>query len=261
MRLVTTLIFVAMFLVIVALPVQAEVKDKGLILYFSFDQESGGKVKDETANKHDGTLNKATINTKEKKYGNGSLEAKDPQSGMTVESFKELENYQDNTYLFWLYFIEGFNGSWSQIIAKKAPGSDRSPGIWTCPPSLNIHWRFNPGNQGSNCLGPKGEGDQFDLKKWYHLAGVKDKAELKFYVNGEEKGKYNVPKDHIQGAEKLYIGATGYRAATFLIDELYVYDRALSEKEVKNVMDGGLLAVHPQNKLATVWGHIKWRVH
>ena len=168
------------------------------------------------------------------------------------------KSYQDNSYLFWLYFIEGTNGAWSQIIAKKAPGSDRSPGIWICPDTLNIHWRFNPGNKGCDRCGPDGEGSLFKLKKWYHVAGVKNGTDLIYYVDGEEVAKKTgMPKDHAQGAEKLYIGRTGYRSATFIIDDLYVYDRALKEKEVNGVKEGKLLAVAPQDKLTALWAHIK----
>ena len=263
MRCAVNLIFLSLFLLVIILPSQArDVKDKGLILYFSFDQKNGATIKDETGGGHDGDLGKGKITTKEKVHGKGALEMKDPQSSLEVESFKELEDYQDNSYLFWLYFIEGSNGSWSQIIAKKAPGSDRSPGVWTCPPTLNIHWRFNPGNQGSNCAGPDGEGSQYDLKKWYHVAGIKEKTQLKFYVDGKEVGKYNVPKDHAQGAEKLYIGKTSsYRSATFIIDDLYVYNRALEEKEISQVKEGKLLAVEPQDKLTALWAHIKQEAH
>jgi len=67
------------------------------------------------------------------------------------------------------------------------------------------------------------------------------------------------PKDHAQGKEKLYIGKTGYRSATFIIDDLYVYDRALKEKEVNGVKEGKLLAVAPQDKLTAMWAHIKWK--
>ena len=174
MRLSMVLIALSLFLLAIILPSSAQnVKDKGLILYFSFDKENGGKIKDQTDGGNDGDLNKGKINTKEKVHGKGALEMKDPQSSLEVESFKELEDYQDNSYLFWLYFIEGTNGAWSQIIAKKAPGSDRSPGIWICPDTLNIHWRFNPGNKGCDRCGPDGEGSLFKLKKWYHVAGVK----------------------------------------------------------------------------------------
>jgi len=246
-----------LFLLVGVFVAEAEIKDKGLILYFSFDKADGGKVPDLTKGKHHGKLLKGKINKQKKVYGSGALEMKDPQSAVEVESFKELESYQDNSYLFWLYFIEGTNGSWSQIIAKKAPGSDRSPGIWICPAALGLHWRFNPGNQGSNCIGPQGEGKAFDLKKWVHVAGVKKKNQLIMYMDGKEKGKFGAPDKHAQGAEKLYIGRTGYRSATFIIDDLYVYDRAVKEAEVKKVMEGKLLPVDPKQKLTTTWGTLK----
>ncbi|MCG9128979.1 LamG domain-containing protein [Candidatus Poribacteria bacterium] len=236
----------------------AAVKDKGLILYFGFDKEDGGKIEDETGGgNHANIVGKADISTDEKKYGRGSLEIRDAAADVQVDSFKELEDYQDNSFLFWLNFISAHNGAWSQIIAKKAPGSDRSPGIWICPNSLNIHWRFNPGNQGTGCAGPTGEGSLFELKQWYHVAGIKKDGSLHFYIDGEEQIKIGVPANHAQGSEKLYIGKTTYRAATFYIDDLYVYDRALDADEVKSVMNGDLLPVEPTDKLATSWGQIK----
>ncbi|MCY4568192.1 MAG: hypothetical protein OXD49_07770, partial [Candidatus Poribacteria bacterium] len=68
-----------------------------------------------------------------------------------------------------------------------------------------------------------------------------------------------VPESHAQGEEKLYIGKTGYNAAKFYLDDLYVYDRALSADEVAIVMDGLLTPVEPQNKLAATWGLLKTR--
>ena len=63
--------------------------------------------------------------------------------------------------------------------------------------------------------------------------------------------------DHAQGTEKLYIGKTGYASALFYIDELFVYDRALSGGEVNDVMEGLLTPVEPKDKLTTTWGHLK----
>ena len=250
-------VFVWLILTVGTIATQAAIKDKGLILYFSFDKSDGGKIEDLTTGKHHGKLLKGKIDRKNKVYGSGALQLKDPQSAVEVDSFKELESYQDNSYLFWLYFMEGTNGSWSQIVAKKAPGSDRSPGIWICPAELGLHWRFNPGNQGSNCIGPDGEGKAFDLKKWVHVAGVKKKNSLIMYMNGKEKGKFAAPDKHAQGEEKLYIGRTGYRSATFIIDDLYVYNRALKEAEVEKVMKGKLLPVDPKQKLTTTWSTLK----
>ncbi len=257
MRSMIYLLAVALLMVVPAAFTHAMVEDDGLIVYFSFDEAKGGIVKDETGGGNDGNLDNAKISTNEAVHGNGSLECGEGNSSMTVDTFKELEEYQDNTFLFWLNFIEGNDGNWNQIVAKKAPGSDRSPGISTCTNTLNIHWRFNPGNQGTECAGPDGEGDQFETGNWHHLAGVKNGAKLIFYVDGKEIQENAVPEEHLQGGEKLYIGKTGYSAARFYIDDLYVYNRALSGKEVVSVMEGGLLPVEPDNKISTTWGQLK----
>lgn len=258
MRIMVYLFVVALLMVGGALSTHAAVQDDGLIVYFSFDEAKGGTVKDETGGGNDGKIDNASISTKEAVHGKGSLLCEKGQSGMTVDSFKELEEYGDNSYLFWVNFTDKNSGSWNQIVAKKAPGSDRSPGIWTCNRvTLHIHYRFNPGNQGTHCTGPGGEGDEFETGEWYHLAGVKEGAKLRFYIDGEEIEEQAVPKDHIQGEEKLYVGKTGYASALFYIDDLYVYDRALSEKEVVEVMEGSLLPVEPEDKLSTTWGQLK----
>ena len=239
------------------LSTHAAVKDDGLILYFSFDRADNKTITDETDGGNDAKIiANAQIAKDEKVYGGGSLEIRDANADVQVQSFKELEEYQDNTFSFWINFIAAHNGAWSQIIAKKGPG-DRSPGIWICPNSLNIHWRFNPGNAGTGCAGPAGENTLFDLNKWYHIAGTKEGGTLTFYVDGKKTQTNPVPAPHENTAGILYIGKTGYRAATFYIDELYVYNRALTEKEVNDVKDGDLLPVEVQDKLTTTWGQLK----
>ncbi|RKU26010.1 hypothetical protein C6497_14595 [Candidatus Poribacteria bacterium] len=237
----------------------AAVKDDGLILYFSFDKESGGKIIDETGSGNDATIvADAKIVTDDVVHGKGALLCDSNTSSVTVDSFNELEDYQDNTFLFWVNFTKANSGGWDQIIAKKAPGSDRSPGIWTCSRiPLHIHWRFNPGNQGPHCAGPTGEDSVFEIGEWYHIAGSKKGSQISFYVNGKRTQQNNVPADHAQGNERLYIGRTGYNSAKFILDDLYVYDRALDEGEVASVMDGDLLPVQPQAKLTTTWGQVK----
>ena len=235
------------------------VKDDGLLLYFSFDKADGKTIEDETGGGNDATIiADAEISKDEVVYGNGALLCDTNNSSVTVESFNELESYKDNTFLFWLYFTKANSGGWDQIIAKKAPGSDRSPGIWTCNRvPLHIHYRFEPGNQGPECAGPNGEGSVFEIGKWYHIAGSKKGGLLTFFVDGKQTQQNNVPADHVQGVEKMYIGKTGYNSAKFYLDELYVYNRALDADEVSSVMDGDLLPVEVQNKLTTTWGLLK----
>ena len=261
MRLVMYVLAVALLMVGSALTTHAAVQDDGLILYFSFDEAKGGTIEDETGGGNDADIVKGTeIVTDEVVHGKGAILFEEGADSVTVDTFKELEDYTDNSFLFWLNFTEPNSGGWDQIIAKKAPGSDRSPGIWTCNRvPLHIHYRFNPGNAGSHCVGPKGEGDTFETGNWHHIAGIKDGTKFLFYIDGKDVDEQAVPKDHAQGAEKLYIGRTGYNAAKFYLDDLYIYDRALDADEIADVMDGKLLPVEPEDKLATTWAQMKTR--
>ena len=85
----------------------AQVQDKGLILYFSFDEAKGGKLVDETGGGNDGEIvDGAKIAKDEVVYGKGSMLFAKGADSVTVDSFKELEDYTDNSYLFWLNFTE-----------------------------------------------------------------------------------------------------------------------------------------------------------
>ena len=260
MRLMIYSFAVALLIFGGVLTTHAQVQDDGLILYFSFDSEKGGTIKDLTGGGNDGNVEDADIATDEVVHGTGSMLFDNINASVTVDSFEALEEYQDNSYLFWLQFTEENSGAWQQIIAKKAPGTDRVPGIWTCNRvPLHIHYRFDPGNGGSLCVGPNGEGDAFETDKWYHVAGVKEGGNFKFYMDGKVVDNQNVPEEHTQGVSNLYIRKTNYGSALFYIDDFYLYDRALSADEVSDVMHGKLLPVEPNDKLTTTWGQMKIR--
>lgn len=262
MRLMIYLLVVTLFIVGSALTANAAVKDDGLILYFSFDSEKGGMIEDGTGGGNDAEIIKgAKIVTDEVVHGNGAILFEEAADSVTANSFKALEDYTDNSFLFWVNFTKANSGGWDQIIAKHAPGSDRSPGIWTCNRvPLYIHYRFNAGNRGTDCAGPDGENDIFEIGEWYHIAGVKEGAKLAFYVDGKKVAEPGVPEDHVQGDAPLYIGKSpSYNSAKFYLDDLYIYDRALDADEVSDVMDGKLLPVEPNDKLTTTWGQIKIR--
>lgn len=260
MKIVLSLCLILVFLVFAVLPSHAAIDKKGLMLLFSFEGVKGDTVSDLSGGKHDGILKAKASITTTAKYGKGALEITDQGSYMEVESFTELAEYKDNTYLFWIYFSAGSNGTWSQILVKLG-GTDRSPGIWINTGSTGIHYRYDPGNLGCDQIGPNGEGGAYDLKTWYHIAGSKKAGELTFYCNAEEKRKVAVPAAHVQAAQSLFVGKSpSYRAATFIMDDLVVFNRALTAAEVKQVMDGALTAKAPvesQGKLASTWGDIK----
>jgi hypothetical protein len=238
----------------------AQAGSNGLILYFSFDKANGDKVPDMSAGKHDGTLKTGAKITTTAKYGGCALEIVTKDSSMEVAAFKEMNEYEDNTFLFWIYFTSASNNNWNQVLAKLGT-TDRCPGIWINPDGLGLHYRFDAGNVGVSKGAVGGEGKVFEQKTWYHVAGVRKGAELTFYANKKaEITVPGIPAKVAQGPGILYVGkSAGYAGATFIIDDLAIYNRALTAAEVTAASDNGFTAVAPQDKLSTAWGDIKTR--
>ena len=110
-----------------------------------------------------------------------------------------------------------------------------------------------PGWQGDGGFGaPK-----FDKGKWHHLVGVVDDKEMFLYVDGklEKEQNYNGPMS--TGGSEMEIGHAGDGGFVGIIDEVLIYNKALSANEVKQVFEAKGLPVEAQGKLATRWGDIK----
>ena len=246
----------------------AKAADPALILYFTFDEQLyGRKVEDMTGNGNNGQLKwgaKITGEPEEVYNGAGALKISGNISAQfRVDSFNKMDRYQDHTYTFWIYLLEGFTQGAEQSILKKnadegaelGGGFDQSPAIWISENNTSL-W-YLVGDGGIDGLGPDGEGTAFEVKKWYHIAGVKKAADLIIYINGEEKGRYNVPKNFPQGDGHLRIGGSRDRAAYFAMDDFAIYERSLMAKEVALDARGIFLSVEPRGKLATTWSRIK----
>ncbi len=104
------------------------------------------------------------------------------------------------------------------------------------------------------------------LKEWCHLAGTFDGELLKIYLDGQLSnsaafaGKIGTP-----ATNELAIGALGHGQGAYningIIDEVAVFNVALSDNDIGSIMENGLVAfgaaVSPSGKLATTWGDIK----
>ena len=104
------------------------------------------------------------------------------------------------------------------------------------------------------------------LDKWYNIVGVFDGSEVKVYVDGEEAASVKHDDGKIvDGDGPISIGdnnegiAPDYRFVG-VIDEVAVYNRALSKNEIQQkMMSDHTLAVKSEGKLTTTWGGIKSR--
>ena len=259
---------IAMFLIITVVSTQAAL-DPGLILYFTFDEQLEGKViEDMSGGGNNGKLKlgaKLTNDPAEVYKGAGALKiAEHISQQFRVEPFDRMNRYQDHTIAFWIYFFEGFHqGRVRSIVKKNADEAQnlnaafsKSPSIQISGASFSLFYEVG-GEAGIDGVGPDGKGTEFELKKWYHIAGVKKGSDLILYIDGKEKGRFDVQKKIPQGKGRLRIGGTRTRAAYFAMDEFQLYDRVLTEEEIELVEKGVFLSVEPQDKLTTIWGRLK----
>jgi hypothetical protein len=284
MRTLIAVSFITMFLVITVLSAQSAL-DPALILYFTFDEQLDGKVvEDMTGGGHNGKLKfgaKITNEPAEVYKGAGAVKFTNISAQVRVDPFKRMNEYNENTYTFWIYIFDNTAKPWNWEHCGGDCGEGRAsilekgrllegavkgwaPGIFLQEEPLALIYQFEDKAGGAlqgaigakGIVGPGGNGTVFDLKTWYHIAGVKKGADLTIYINGEEKDKTRI-QNFQQGEGQLRIGGTRIRGASFLMDEFQLYDRALTKKEMEAVFKGIFLSVEPQAKLTTTWGSLK----
>jgi len=101
--------------------------------------------------------------------------------------------------------------------------------------------------------------------EWAHICFWcdADSNTRKIYINGEEKVKDSGKSLYKGTAGDTMVGSWGGTGQKFngIIDEVQVWDRALSEKEIGESMDYLIegKAVDASGKLTTTWGSIKAR--
>ncbi|MCX7769887.1 MAG: hypothetical protein N2202_02270, partial [Proteobacteria bacterium] len=83
--------------------------------------------------------------------------------------------------------------------------------------------------------------------EWYHIAVVRNGEEMRFYVNGEPKGIENIGNIRIDGGNSgLIIGGRYYNSdiieyASGQIDEVAIYNRALTVEEIGKIYNSGIM--------------------
>jgi hypothetical protein len=110
------------------------------------------------------------------------------------------------------------------------------------------HMTFNRSGSGEIGLWPNIDGDfdgpltmttSWSAGTWYHIAGTFDGTNFRIHVNGNTEGSVSHPGEHA-ATTGLFIGCTSSNATNFngMIDDVRIYDYALSDDEIKEAMRG-----------------------
>ena len=126
--------------------------------------------------------------------------------------------------------------------------------------------RFDARNAGAEfefITQPNWQGDggfgapAFTIGEWHHIIGIVKGNKKYLYADGKliQDGDYNGPMS--TGGTETEIGYANDGGFIGIIDEVVIYNRAISENEARQLYSAEGLPVVPQGKLATHWGQIK----
>jgi len=110
------------------------------------------------------------------------------------------------------------------------------------------HMTFNRSGSGEIGLWPNIDGDfdgplsmttSWSAGTWYHIAGTFDGTNFRIHVNGNTERSVSHPGENA-ATTGLFIGCTSSNATNFdgMIDDVRIYDYALSDAEIKEAMRG-----------------------
>jgi len=234
---------------------EAQIITDGLVSYWTFDEtdSDGDTVKDVIGN-NDGTLLGAEIVPDGKideavKFNGGSAyidcgndTSLDITEEITIEAWIKLDNLG-----------AGFGtivGNWT------AAADQRNYILQTNNDKLDFY--YSPGGGGYENLASATP----LTTDWTHVVTVLDEDDtISQYINGVKDSKTaNFASPLNDHAQNFYIGKwAGAEFFNGLIDEVRIYNRALSEDEIKQNYESKIqfAGVEPANKLAITWGETK----
>lgn len=235
--------------------------EAGLVLHLSFDKDTvqGDTVRDLSPEGNDAII-----------HGDAELDAGKFGEAM---SFDGVDDFVEVPLADSITFTEGSTFS-AQAWVKTEDSPTQNDGILgNYKQSTDALWMLSVsgddaasrGKMGFN-LRDVGRGhsagvtspDFLNDGEWHHLAGVRDQAQKKvrFYVDGVLINEVDDQTEDINSGQSVWIGEHLSRFYMGLIDDVKIWNRALSANEIEQSRQG-ITAVDPAAKLATSWGSIK----
>ena len=246
----------------------------GLVAYWSFDKDTikGDVIKDLSDVGQDAKII-GVVKTAKGKFGDAAkFDGNQNNYIQGAENLKAFKKKPTKAISVEVWVIdEGFIEWGGYVVCAQDNGS------------FEKGWVFGTNNQVSFAVSTKepddGNGVLTYVKPaknpnrgdWFHIAATYDGGTIKLYINGKvvaenknHKGDINYPNAKDGNGEddaELVIGQYRDKNEFFphkgLIDEVKIYDRALSEAEVNHNMKSSGLLVDVRNKLATRWAKVK----
>lgn len=258
------LIIIAMSITLVVFLSTSLAVDKSLVAYYNFDEGSGKEVKDLSGNSNDGAFT-GDLKWVEGKYVQ-ALAVEYPKvtdaQAVIVPDSDSLDISEEVTIMAWAMLSKLPTGGECPTVLTKRSGCGTG--------NYQLFWRSGP--DGKMCYWGDGQDScsttcVITENTWHHVAETFDNKTIKFYMDGENCDEQNRATPLATNSSPLYIGTDtcnncGYQGV-ITIDEVAIFNRVLSDEEIKMAMNEGLgdlglgVEVADLGKLTTTWASIK----
>lgn len=225
-------------------------KEKGLVGYWSMDEESGNTINDVTVNENNATSTGTTIVNG--KFGKARNFNGTTSDRLTVPNSSTLDINGSNSQLsidFWFKTTDLGSQMWQTLLYKNNGGADCSQGS-TCPDRQYAFFLNSDGfllfSSTSSDNVDNGVGETTTSSPsgsivagvWYHVVGVIDSGSglMKIFLNGREVSSNSYSHAGIrQGNGSLIVGGANNNWAVFngIIDEVKIYNNAVSSEDIQ----------------------------
>lgn len=229
-----------------------------LVAAWSFDRDTAEDITDVSGNGFDGVGTDTVI--AEGKFGK-AMEFSGTDSHVEIPHDEDLNIQEQVTVEAWINpsGTVGLGG-----IAQKWGDETGRRQYLLCTVNDKIRFYIS----GSGGTWPSAEcTSSIPLDEWTHVAGVYDSSSIKIYIDGELEGEMANDEGLFASDVPFRIGGYGpdadfgsNRHFPGVIDEVRLWDTALSGAEIKNNMDiatSTIMAVDAFGKLGITWGSIK----
>lgn len=225
----------------------------GLVLHLTFDEGSGDTAADSSGLGNDGTLSGSAAWV-DGVFGKAIHLNDDAGENMVViPDDDSLDITGEMTISMWVNIETMPDGSCSLITKADTYMIHTSDWSGNGIEQELLLWPFD--NWQTEASTP------IQLGEWRNVVGVYDGALVKMYIDGVLMGQRDRADDIDSTDNDLVIGRDSRdccvdRVAKLTVDEVMIFARALSDREVGELIDGPT-PVQPQDNLSSTWGRVK----
>ncbi|MEM6452889.1 MAG: LamG-like jellyroll fold domain-containing protein, partial [Cyanobacteria bacterium P01_D01_bin.105] len=210
---------------------QAKPWDEGLVAHWSFDGIDINRTQDSLNDLSARLINMESTDVVEGMVGN-ALNFDGVNERAIVDDGSSLQLGEDNadfSVAFWIKLEADAEGNWRSVLHKGETNQDRTFAMWLMPNDNRFHYRISTTeswNEGSTSQ------SALELNQWTHISYVKSGNQLSLYLDGQLDSSVTLQGEVIANDDLLRIGSNALNAS---IDELKLYDRALTTEDLKSL--------------------------